>query len=173
MTEVFISIGSNIEPEKNIRKALDLLRRRVRITGVSTFYRSGALGRPDQPQFYNGVIRLETDIPSEELKYSVLRKIEDETGRVRSEDKYAPRTIDLDILIYGGCVIESASITVPDPDIIDRPFLAIPLFELAPDMIIPGTGKSIRRISAVLGCEHMTPLNEFTQEIREDLRYES
>ncbi|MHB1000315.1 MAG: 2-amino-4-hydroxy-6-hydroxymethyldihydropteridine diphosphokinase [Armatimonadota bacterium] len=173
MARVFISVGSNIDPEINILRALHLLSMQVDIEQISTFYRSEALGRPDQPQFYNGVVEVSTSIPPEELKYSVLRCIEDELDRKRTDDKYAPRTIDLDILLYDDLVIKTPDLTIPDPDIMIRPFLAVPLFELAPDIIISGTGMSIRQIMESLPEYGIIKEEEFSRRLREDFQHES
>jgi 2-amino-4-hydroxy-6-hydroxymethyldihydropteridine diphosphokinase len=171
VARVYIGIGSNIDPAQNIRKALDLLRRQVDVRGISTFYRTDPIGRPEQPCFYNGVVAIETSIPPHELKYSVLRRIEDELGRNRGTDKYAARTIDMDILTYDNMVCTS-DLVLPDPEITHRAFLAIPLCELAPDLVLPGTGLKIRDVAASLGCEDVTPLPEFTELLQKDLLHE-
>src|SRR5262249_13926867 len=100
MARAFIGIGSNIDPEKNIRQALRQLAQAVRLTAISTFYREPALERPDEPAFYNGVVAVETDLPPARLKQDLLRKIEADLGRRRSSDKFASRPIDLDLLLY-------------------------------------------------------------------------
>ena len=167
MPRAFISVGSNIEPERNVRRALRLLARAVRITGVSTFYRTAPLGRPEQEDFYNGVVEVETDIAPAELKRSVLRPVEEQLGRQRSADKYAARTIDLDVLLYDELVIDTEGLTIPDPDIAERAFLAIPLHELAPDLVLPDSGRPIRDIAAAFADHGMAPLAEYTQMLRE------
>lgn len=169
MTTAYIGVGSNIDPEANILRALRLLRRRVRIRGVSTFYLTEALGRPDQPAFINGILKVETDIPPAELKRSVLRNVEQELGRVRTGDKYAPRTIDLDILLYGDSVISAHGMHIPDSDIQARPFIAVPLCELSPELVMPGTGKSIRQVVEDLPARDMTPLVEYTSKLGKEL----
>ncbi len=84
MPFVYIAVGSNIEPEENIPKALRMLARQVCITGVSTFYRTPAVDSLSSPDFINGVVRAETEIPPRELKFGVLRPIESALGRRRS-----------------------------------------------------------------------------------------
>jgi dihydroneopterin aldolase/2-amino-4-hydroxy-6-hydroxymethyldihydropteridine diphosphokinase len=169
MPRVFVGVGSNIDPERNVREALRLLRRRVPVAAISTFYRTDPEGRPEQPPFYNGVVEIATDIPPEELKRSVLRQIEDELGRRRTDDKYAPRTIDLDVLVYGDRVARSDEITVPDPQIESRAFLAVPLYELAPDLVMPGSGVPLRDVAATFEGHDMKPLIEYTEALREDV----
>src|SRR5262245_46662957 len=99
MPRAFIGIGSNIAPEKNIREALRMLAKSARIISISTFYREPAIDRPSEPDFYNGVVAIETDLAPTTLKLKLLRKIEADLGRRRSADKYASRTIDLDLLV--------------------------------------------------------------------------
>lgn len=167
MARVFIGVGSNIDPESNVQSALKLLGKRVLIVKISTFYRTQPLGRTDQPSFYNGAVEIETVLPPDELK-RVIRGIEADLGRVRTDDKYAPRTIDLDILIYDDAVISSTQMTVPDPEITERAFLAVPLCELSPDLILPGTGLRICDIADSFGIGDMEPLPEFTALLRGD-----
>ena len=102
----FIGVGSNIEPEHNITDALARLSKQVDITGISSFYKTVPLLRENQDDYLNGVWQISTSIPPKELKFGVLRTIEKELHRNRESDKYAPRTIDLDILLYGDMVIQ-------------------------------------------------------------------
>ena len=90
MTRVFIGVGLNISPEANIRAAIRLLARRVRVVDLSTFYRTPAEGRPEQPDYINGVVAIETDLPPETLKNEVLRPIERRLGRRRKDDNSRP-----------------------------------------------------------------------------------
>src|SRR3990170_4754101 len=115
MPRAFVAVGSNIDPETNVRRALLLLAREVRLLGISTFYQTKPIDRPDQPPFYNGVIEIETELPPGELKHSLLRRIERELGRVRTEDKHAPRAIDLDLLLYDDVTLEEEGLRLPDP----------------------------------------------------------
>lgn len=171
MARAFIGVGSNINPEDNVRRALRRLAREVRVVGVSTVYRTQALDRPEQPRFYNCAVEIETHLPPAELKQSVLRRIEDELGRVRTGDKSAPRTMDLDLLLHGNEVVATEDLVVPDPDIARRPFLAIALHELAPDLILPGSGQAIKGIAAGLAGEPMEPLPEYTESLRGEIEH--
>jgi dihydroneopterin aldolase/2-amino-4-hydroxy-6-hydroxymethyldihydropteridine diphosphokinase len=166
MSIAYIGVGSNIEPEENILKAVSLLLRHVVITGISTFYRTKPLDRPDQPQFYNGVVRIDTGIGVKDLKYHIIKKIEKDLGRRRSGDKCAPRTIDLDILIFDSLVVHDRDLHLPDPDIEKRPFLAVPLFELDRELIVPGAGRPIREIAQQFSGHNMEPLPEYTEKLR-------
>jgi dihydroneopterin aldolase/2-amino-4-hydroxy-6-hydroxymethyldihydropteridine diphosphokinase len=136
---------------------------------VSTFYKTVPVERPEQPSFINGVVEIETDIAPKELKHSILRGIESELGRNRTDDKYAARTIDLDILLYDDLVTETDDLQIPDPDIRQRPFVAVPLFELDPDLILPDSGTPINRVVDSLAGHNMQPMKEFSESIRRDL----
>lgn len=169
MAAVYIGVGSNIEPEANIAAAFRLLRQRARIVAISTFYRTDPLGSGGgAPEFYNGVVKLETDIEPRDLKYSVLRQIEETLGRHRGPDRYAPRTIDLDIILYGNVVVREPGLAIPDPDVRTRPFIAVPLAELAPDLELPDSGTTAREIARQMQTESMSALDEFTQALRQE-----
>jgi dihydroneopterin aldolase/2-amino-4-hydroxy-6-hydroxymethyldihydropteridine diphosphokinase len=163
---VYLGVGSNIDPEQNVPRALELLRRAVTVTGVSTFYQTLPLGRPERAPFYNGAVRCQTNAPLPELRRGVLRGIEAQLGRVRTADKHAARPIDLDVLLYGDEVVCDESGRVPDPDIEVRPFLAVPLLELAPDLVLPDSGKPLQTLVASMDPTDMTPLPEFSERLR-------
>jgi len=143
VVDAFVSVGANIDPERNVVEALRLLGRSVRITGVSTFYRTKAVGRPEQQDFLNGVWTVATNLSPRSLKFDVLRDIERRLGRIRTADKYAARTIDLDVILHGDAVIDEPDLHIPDPDIRTRAFVALPLLELAPDLRLPDTGEAL------------------------------
>lgn len=167
MVHAFIGIGSNIEPEWNVRAAVRCLAQQARVTGISTVYRTAALGRPGQPHYFNCVAGIETGIHPGEVKHDLLRPIESSLARRRSEDKYAPRTIDLDLILYGDLVMDEEGITLPDPEILERPFLALPLCELAPGLALPGCGLRIDSVAAGLAHDGMEPLEDYTRLLRE------
>ena len=135
-----IAFGSNIDPEENIPKALEMLDADCPITALSTVYWSPPEGNREQPPFLNGACSVKNSWDARKLKFDVLRSIERRLGRVRGNDKYAPRTIDLDIALFGGAVIQEPDLVAPDPDIETRPFLALPLYELLPQGVLPGSG---------------------------------
>jgi dihydroneopterin aldolase/2-amino-4-hydroxy-6-hydroxymethyldihydropteridine diphosphokinase len=173
MARVFIGIGSSLDPERNVRAAIGLLRKEVHVRRVSTFYRTEALRRPGDPAFYNGVIEAETDIPPLELQQAVLRRIEEALGRRRTEDRYAPRTVDLDILVYGDVALKTEHLTLPNPNIEERAFVALPLHELAPDLVLPGSGQRLEEIAARCADHELQSLPEYTQLLRRDLAHGS
>lgn len=170
MARAFISLGSDIEPEKNIRRALDALAARAEVAAVSTVYATEPVGRTGGPRFYNCVVEIRTGLEPADLKYRMLRPIESELSRLRSSDKNAPRTIDLDLLLYDDRVIVSQGLVLPDPDIRTRAFLAVPLSELAHDVVYPGTGTTIARIAAGLKQDGLSPLPGYTAALRGSLR---
>ncbi len=162
----YIGVGSNIEPERNITDALTRLSKHVDITGISSFYKTSPLLRENQDDYLNGVWQISTSILPEELKYGVLRRIEKELHRNREADKYAPRTIDLDLLLYDDMVMQEDNLTIPDPDICKRSFIAFPLSELNPDLVMPDTKKPLIDILSVLSKENMIPDKTFTERLR-------
>jgi 2-amino-4-hydroxy-6-hydroxymethyldihydropteridine diphosphokinase len=166
-TDVFISIGSNIGPQQNIPAALERLAAQVRIVNVSTFYRNSPLDRPGQPEYLNGVCEIQTTLPPRELKFECLRNIESALGRVRSEDKHAARTIDLDIALYGDLVVQGDDdLVVPDPEIYERSFLAWPLYEVAPALVLPDTGEALADVVQRIDRSGLHPDEQFTTNVR-------
>lgn len=166
---VYIGVGSNIDPEANILRALAMLQERARVTGASTFYRTAAIGRPEQAAYLNGVWRIETPIAPRDLKFDVLRGIEDRLGRVRTSDKYAARTIDLDMLLYGDLVLTDADCRVPAPEIRDRVFLQAGVLELAPGLLLPDTREPLATLMQAAEAAAMEPAVEFTDSLRSRL----
>jgi 2-amino-4-hydroxy-6-hydroxymethyldihydropteridine diphosphokinase len=134
MPRAFIGIGSNIDPEKNVKEALRLLSARTSVLKISTVYHTEPELRPEQPWYYNCVAEIDTELRPEELKFALLRGIEKELGRKRTADKFAERTIDLDLLLYSDPSVEPAGLFVQDPDIFRRPYLAAALLELSPGL---------------------------------------
>lgn len=166
LAKAYIGIGSNIEPEDNVRKSLIYLRDKFKVTKISTVYLTKAIP-PNQPDYYNCVVEIKTNLDPFYIKY-VLRKIEEKLGRVRSENKYMPRTIDLDLLLYGNLVINSDELIIPNPEIV-RPFVIIPLYELNEDLVIPNINKSLKEIIKSVNGDDMKPLNDYTEELRKEV----
>jgi len=169
MTRAYVAVGSNINPEENVKKAVHLLAHKTRVIGISTVYLTEPEGRSGQPPFYNLVVEVETEMPPKDLKYRVLRIIENDLDRVRTEDKYAPRTIDLDLILYNDLALQAEDLTLPDPEILRRPFLAFPLSELSPELILPGTALTIKQVLAGLSQARMKPMDGFTQLLRKEV----
>lgn len=146
--EAYVTFGSNIDPEFNVPEACSLLLEAVTVSAVSSVYRTKALDRPEQPDYCNGALKIATSLAARELKFDVLRDIEARLGRARSADRFASRPIDLDIALFGDLVIDEADLVVPDPDIRTRPFVAVPLLELSPDLRLPDTGETLETLTA-------------------------
>lgn len=152
-------LGSNIEPVLNLRRAVAMLgqNRHLVLRAVSSVYESPAVNAAgefteEQPPFLNAAARLETDghYSPLQIKYNMLRFMELCLGRERSADKYAPRPIDLDLVLHGDTVVNRPGLTLPDPDILTRAHVAHPLAELAPDFVHPVTGQTLAAIAAAL-----------------------
>jgi 2-amino-4-hydroxy-6-hydroxymethyldihydropteridine diphosphokinase len=172
MTRAFVGVGSNIEPAVNIERAITLLAREAQVKKISTVYLTPPVGGPAQPAYYNCVVEIETDLPYPDLKNRILRGIEVKLGRVRTQDRYAARTIDLDLILYDEVVTTSDDLTLPDPDILHRPFLAIPLRELMPGSTLPGSGLCIDDIASSFAENMIKPLAKYTKQIRKDILHD-
>jgi 2-amino-4-hydroxy-6-hydroxymethyldihydropteridine diphosphokinase len=141
MTRAYVGIGSNIgQPRRQLQAALKELGGlpNTRLTATSGIYRSAPLGHLDQPEFLNAVVELETELPAEALLDS-LQEIERAHGRKRPFAG-APRTLDLDLLLFGGAALATPRLTVPHPRMHERAFVLKPLAEIAPEVAIPGRG---------------------------------
>lgn len=121
MNECIIGIGSNIEADKNISEMLELLKQKVKVVEISSFIQTKPLGITDQPDFTNGAVKIQTKLSEEKLK-KFLKDIEDKMGRDRSQPKFGPRCIDLDVIIWNEKII--------DPDYYSRDFLKKSVDEL-------------------------------------------
>jgi dihydroneopterin aldolase/2-amino-4-hydroxy-6-hydroxymethyldihydropteridine diphosphokinase len=161
----FVAVGSNVDPEANIAAALGLLKSFATVTRTSTFYRTAPLARPEQPMFYNGVWELRTTQCPRKLKFDVLRRIEADLGRERTEDRHAARSIDLDLILYGDQVVAESDLCIPDPEICRRPFIAIPLLELAPDLVLPDTRQRLSSLEVVQSAAGLEALGEFSEHL--------
>ncbi len=149
---ILVVLGSNIEPERNLPAAVRLLRQRLSVPAASPVYRSAPVGSPGSPTFWNAAVALVTHLPPQALKLEVLRPIEAALGRVRGADRNAPRTIDLDLALYGPLVVDDPDhgLTLPDPAILEHAHAAVPLADLAPDLEHPVTGERLASIAARL-----------------------
>jgi 2-amino-4-hydroxy-6-hydroxymethyldihydropteridine diphosphokinase len=131
MPRVYVSIGSNLEdPMLQVRRAVDRLRAFGEVVAVSSIYRTAPWGKPDQPDFVNAVVLLETLMLPHELLMA-FKKAERELGRGASE-RWGPRIIDFDILTYDDEKIEAADLVIPHPHMLERAFVLVPLAEIDP-----------------------------------------
>lgn len=139
MQRAYIGLGSNLQtPEQQLRDALQALSQLPQSTlhGVSSLYSSDPLGPPDQPRYVNAVAALDTSLSPLEL-LDALQKIELEQGRVRKAERWGPRTLDLDILLFGQQTIDVPRLQVPHYHMHARPFVLYPLHELAGNLQLP------------------------------------
>ena len=120
------------------------------VLGVSRAYQSPAAGPAGQPDFVNAAVLLETDLAPELLR-TRLRRVEAELGRRRTADRFAPRPIDLDTVLYDDLVVETPEYTLPDPELLHRPYLAAIVAELDPAALHPVTKERLRDLAARLG----------------------
>ncbi|MHB1317341.1 MAG: 2-amino-4-hydroxy-6-hydroxymethyldihydropteridine diphosphokinase [Anaerolineae bacterium] len=151
MTRVYVLLGSNLDAERNLQRAVSLLAEQLTIVGVSPVYESTPVGYSEQPCFLNAAVAIETELNPSRLKNGVLRPVEAALGRVRTRNKSGPRTIDLDIVLYGDRVLVCGGKRIPDPDLDRRAHVALPMAALAPGLRHPETGETMLAIAGRLG----------------------
>ena len=154
MTLAYIAIGSNLaSPLEQVNAAVLALGDipQTRVVALSSFYRTPPLGPQDQPDYLNAAIALETVLSAEALLDNTQR-IELQQGRVRKEERWGPRTLDLDIMLFGDAQIHTERLTVPHYDMKRRGFMLWPLFEIAPDLTFPD-GEHLSALLAQLNAE--------------------
>lgn len=172
-----IAVGANIEPEKNILAALRALQEEVHVPASSTFYRTQPMGQSEQPRFINGAWRIETTLSALQVKTGLLRGIEEQLGRRRTQDKFAPRTIDLDLVLYDDLVVSNRKVVLPHPDL-KRAFVYVPAVELLQEMSRQSDDDFSQRMRKLLPqnppmAEPGERLDTFTQLLRRSLRRRS
>lgn len=141
LNRVVILLGSNIQPVENLRSANEMLSARVSIIRSSRVWETSAVGS-DGPNFLNQAIKVETHRNADEIKNEIIKGIETELARVRTEDKNAPRTIDLDIILFNETVLDST--------LWEKAFVAVPVAELEPDLKNPDNQLTLAQIAGKL-----------------------
>lgn len=144
MVDVYVSAGSNIEPERNLARALELLNAQYAPLRVSPAYRNRAVGFEGE-DFINLVVGFTTSDPIARVREQ-LQAIEAQCGRPADAPKWAARTMDLDILLYGDLVRASPGYVLPRPDLVKRAYMLKPLADIAPDLVHPVSGKTMREL---------------------------
>jgi 2-amino-4-hydroxy-6-hydroxymethyldihydropteridine diphosphokinase len=142
MREAYVGIGSNLgDREENVRRAVELLGAdpHIEVVAVSALRETDPVGLLEQPDFVNAAARVRTDLSPRQLLDRLL-EVERELGRVRTGERYGPRTIDLDLLLYGQEVVEEPGLRVPHPRLAERRFALEPLLDLDPALSVPGRG---------------------------------
>ncbi|WP_312229843.1 2-amino-4-hydroxy-6-hydroxymethyldihydropteridine diphosphokinase [Pseudescherichia sp.] len=153
MTLVYIALGSNLaSPLTQVNAAIAALGTipDSQIVAVSSFYRTPPLGPQDQPDYLNAAVALETTLPPEAL-LDHTQRIELDQGRVRKAERWGPRTLDLDIMLFGEETITTPRLTVPHYDMKNRGFMLWPLFEIAPALRFPD-GETLASVLDHLGA---------------------
>lgn len=148
MNLAYLSLGSNIDKERNLPEAVRLLAEHGRVLAVSTVYETPPVGNPDDPAFFNAALILETALGAGELKAEVLGAVERQLHRTRNADPNAPRTIDVDISLFNDAILDLGKRHIPDPEILRFAHIVAPLAEIAPDYRHPETGQTLRDIAA-------------------------
>jgi len=158
----FVALGSNIEPEEFLPEATRRLHSLGQMKSVSAAYQSKPIGEREQPDFLNAAALLTVAEGPAKLR-ARLREIETDLGRVRTEDKYASRTIDLDIVLLGDRV--DPKFPLPDPDILTRAHLAIPLAELDAEFCHPTTHEALGTIANRLKSDLLRANRDVSQQL--------
>jgi len=149
----YIGIGSNLnDPVAQVRQAISALQAlpETRLVATSSLYSGTPMGPVDQPDYVNAVAGVDTRLSAGEL-LQALNRIEDLQGRVRQGERWGPRTLDLDLLLYGDSTIAVPGLSVPHPGMHTRDFVVVPLAEIAGDLEIPGRGQLLALAGA---CEN-------------------
>lgn len=135
----YLGLGANLaQPVLQLQQALASLQQlpRTKVAAVSGFYASKPMGPQDQPDYVNAVAAIDTALAPESL-LDALQQIEQQQGRARKDERWGPRTLDLDILLYGNEIINTARLTVPHYGLQLREFVLYPLYEIAPQLSLP------------------------------------
>lgn len=157
----YIGLGSNLaDPESQLKRAVEALGRipQSRLAALSRFYRSRPMGPADQPDYINAVAMLDTRLDALDL-LDALQAIELEQGRVRGPQRWGPRTLDLDLLLYGAEIINNERLLVPHPGIADRNFVLYPLADIAPELVMPD-GTSLQQMLADCSAEGLAVIEQ-------------
>ncbi len=151
MPRAYIGLGANVgDREGSIHAAVERLGAHpdVTVVAVSRLRETEPVGIVDQPRFVNAAAAVDTELGAREL-LDVMLAVERELGRTRAGPRYGPRTIDLDLLLYGGEIVDEPGLTVPHPHLHERRFALEPLADLAPDLVVPGLGPLEALLAAV------------------------
>ena len=159
MADIYISAGSNIEPEKNLTAGLKLLMQQADVLRISTHYRNTPAGGQKQHDYINGIWHIQSKYKPQKIR-RILKKIEAACGRVRTEDPYSPRTLDLDLILWDDLILQSRNLTLPDPDIRERAFIFQPLLELEPGIRLPGDKADLAKLVNPARDLYYSPITE-------------
>ncbi len=159
VNRVYLALGSNIRPESHLPQAVRLLGEYGTVTHRSSVWQSKPVGDVNQADFLNAAVLLETPCGAIKILSEVIPEIESKLLRVRDpQNKNGPRTIDVDLVLFNNDELQIEHRIIPDPDIVHRDFLAVPLAELTPDYTVPGLDRSLGEIADELRSEAGTEL---------------
>lgn len=159
METVYIGLGTNVGDKlENLRAAIELIRGVMNVTCLSSIYQTAPWGYLDQEDFFNMAIEVHTELPPEAL-LGALKTMESDLGREKTF-RYGPRSIDMDILIYGDLVYRSEALSIPHPKMIERAFVLAPLAEIAPNLLHPVMKKTISELYAFIDPTGIKRLDE-------------
>ena len=174
LNQVVIALGSNIEKERNLPWAIELLREMCVVTAVSPIYETEPVGLRNQPRFWNAAVLIQTALTASQIKQQIIGPIETKLKRVRQADKNAPRTIDADIVLFNDAVFEydggdGRCRPIPDPDLQKFPHVAVPVADLLPDFPHPETGELLgelakRVVDEVVGVYGRSPMTRLANQ---------
>jgi 2-amino-4-hydroxy-6-hydroxymethyldihydropteridine diphosphokinase len=143
----YLSLGSNIEPEHNLPEAVAQLAHFGHVKAASSVWQTAPVGFSGQPDFLNAAVLLETKLSAKTLRQQVITQIENSLGRMRTENKNGPRSIDIDIMLFNHDVLSIGQRCIPDPELLERSFVAIPMAEIAPDYVHPEENATLAEIA--------------------------
>jgi 2-amino-4-hydroxy-6-hydroxymethyldihydropteridine diphosphokinase len=151
LNHIVISIGSNIDKEINLPLAVQLLAENCQLVAASPVYETVPVGLINQANFFNAAVLIETDLDPLQFKQQILIPIEQQLSRIRSAEKNAPRTIDLDISLVNDEIKDiDQNHHVPDPDLLKFPHVAVPIADIVPNLLHPETHEPMTTIAARL-----------------------
>ncbi len=159
-TIAYIGLGSNLsEPIKQVQSAVSEIEKipQSQIAKVSSLYLSKPMGPQDQDDFINAVVAIETSLSAVEL-LDALQAIENKAGRVRKENRWGARILDLDIILFGNEVLNTERLTIPHYGMCEREFVLLPLAEIVPELSLPN-GESIKLLSQNIANNAMVKLS--------------
>ena len=155
----YVALGSNIDPARHLPEAVRRLEDALGVEAASTAYETEPIDAPGTPRFLNAAVRVPWTGTPHGLRERVLRRIEAALGRVRTDDPNAPRTIDLDLVLVPGLILEDPGgrLWLPDPELECRAHLAVPLAEIAPGEVHPRSGQTMAEIARALDAGALRP----------------
>jgi len=159
MVTAYIGLGSNLsEPIKQVQTAISEIQKieQSDVSNISSLYLSKPMGPQDQDDYINAVLSIDTDLSAIAL-LDALQAIENKAGRVRKDNRWGARILDLDMILYGNDVINSERLTVPHYGMHEREFVLLPLAEIAPELVLP-SGNSVKDLSQNISVNAMIKL---------------